>query len=275
MSKKKKVKSRRKKIRKVIEVECPEDLKEIAESGESEVIIRYKIPMIVYHGTSITNLDHILQNGLVPREIDNRDTNWKDAPSRTDMIYLSRTAFAIKYAWLATEEESANPIGVLFEIDTSTLDTDLNYPDEDFISQKDNIKDINQVRNNLEKHKERWFESLFAMGNICYKGIITPDLITRYCTMEFHKRADIFADLFVKTGLHYKDFVRGSDFFKELIEWLFGDREEIPHLTRLRKQFHDYKHKLNAEALTKLQENIEFWEEQDKDRTGITVVNLR
>ncbi len=54
--------------------------------------------MKLYHGCSVEHLRSILLNGLSPRA--DKKSNWKKAPSRSDMVYLTAAYpfyFALKH----------------------------------------------------------------------------------------------------------------------------------------------------------------------------------
>jgi hypothetical protein len=183
--------------------------------------------MKLYHGTSDTKLAKILQKGLRPRS--KRKGNWKDFPSRPDMIYLT-TAYAPYFA--LNVEGNGQP--VVLEIDADKLDENCFFPDEDFISQsiarrnKLPLKEVHdEICRDLERYQEHWQLSVENMGNCCYQGIIPVSAITRYVTWEVEKQSyvSIMAMDPCITPINYHFL---SEKYQGLIAWLFGDRQDLP-----------------------------------------------
>jgi hypothetical protein len=87
--------------------------------------------MLLYHGTTATILDTILQEGIKPRG--DKPSLWPDLPSRPDCAYMT-DGHGFYFAVAVS-----GPVGLLpkvvFEIDTDRLDQRLLLPDEDFVVQ--------------------------------------------------------------------------------------------------------------------------------------------
>lgn len=127
--------------------------------------------MRLFHGTSTEHLDQILANGIQPRSITGRPSNWEnDVPTRTDLVWLT-TAYAVYYAVEAAGEEH-DP--VLIEVDCKKL-PDI-FPDEDFIA---NLRsDGTHESWNVERaaidprdYEDLWSASLQRSGNISTSNV--------------------------------------------------------------------------------------------------------
>ena len=81
--------------------------------------------MKLYHGCSVEHLRSIVTEGLCPRS--EKKSNWKKAPSRPDMVYLTD---AYPFYFLLTHQGFA----AVVEINTRGLSRKQFFPDEDFIA---------------------------------------------------------------------------------------------------------------------------------------------
>ncbi|MCE5302613.1 MAG: hypothetical protein LLF97_05825 [Planctomycetaceae bacterium] len=84
--------------------------------------------MLLYHGTTATILNNILQEGIKPRG--DRPSLWPDLPSRPDCAYMT-DGYGFYFAVAVQEYDKK----VVFEIDTDRLNQRLLLPDEDFVVQ--------------------------------------------------------------------------------------------------------------------------------------------
>jgi len=227
--------------------------------------------MELYHGTSIEKLDEILRNGITPRE--ERQSNWKKAPSRSDMVYLS-TVYPFYFSVCAANSNKT----VVFEIDLLDLDRDKLYPDEDFIWQwqkrenKGKIIEHKDIRKNLEWWKFYWKESLKFMGTCCYKGIIKPEFIQRYCIFDCSKRTWLAMSI-MDPSISIDNFRFLSAHYEGFVSWLFGDQKLLPHVAEAKrdsKLFAD-----NEQIYTDYQKRILFWTKESQNRDGIEIVELK
>jgi len=149
--------------------------------------------MKLYHGCSVENLRSILLNGLCPRA--DKKSNWKKAPSRSDMVYLT-AAYPFYFAL------SHKGIVAVVEIDTRGLSRKRFFPDEDFIAlvlSRQEEKELDAVhgqsRDSLEAYQDRWKLSLGHLGNCCYQRTIPPKHITRYCLFDPSARPELAAEM--------------------------------------------------------------------------------
>lgn len=113
------------------------------------------------------------------------------------MVYLS-LAYAPYYAANATTHTDRMAI---IEVDTSKLDHGKLFPDEDYIEQclrvaPKALKEFRMenatlkkravfVRRNMHKWRELWQGSLEHFGNLCHKGSIPTDAITRIVAYKY------------------------------------------------------------------------------------------
>jgi hypothetical protein len=137
--------------------------------------------MILYHGTSIRNLESILKNGLTPRG--RRKSLWKDHPSAPDRVYLTN-AYAVYFANVAAQKGEK---GVILKVE---VDVDNLVADEDALAQT-KIADADALnamsikaktaywRKNAPKYPQLAQYSLDALGNAAHMGVIPPDQILK------------------------------------------------------------------------------------------------
>lgn len=140
--------------------------------------------MKLYHGTTASNLNSILDRGLMPRG--KRDSRWDDNPSRADSVYLT-DSYAPYFCFAGSD---AKQMGLVVEVDTERLNDERLLPDEDACEQimrgKDDVKGDLQER---VKHYRRllhcysgrgqWQISLKFLGTCAHHGKIFPRQITR------------------------------------------------------------------------------------------------
>lgn len=146
--------------------------------------------MKLYHGTSITVLDKILNRGLLPRG--KRKGNWRDAPARADCVYLTN-AYAPYFAIHTYDAQRRD--GVVLEIDTSLLEANKLLPDEDALEHAGRGTDtipgsmferVKHYRDRLELYNDgQWEASLDYMGTCAHLGKIPPGAITRVAIVPF------------------------------------------------------------------------------------------
>jgi len=197
-------------------------------NGQKEIF-----PMKLYHGTSKKYLDRILELGITPRS-QNGISNWKDAPSHPEMVYLTN-AYPFWFSIQASAEHEN--IGAVMEIDTGVLeDTDF-LPDEDFISQAnanynrhnqtDAIVDVHQIRKDIFGYQQYWTNSLEGLGNCCYHGIIPAEAIIRYCVIDWDKRPDLEFN-YTDHCLNIEHYTIRGEFYRDVVKWFFEDNEQLP-----------------------------------------------
>ena len=181
--------------------------------------------MKLYHGTTAELFPAISGKGLAPRG--RRRGNWKDYPSRKDMVYLT-SCYPLFFAFRAFKKHTH---ALLVEIDSDRLDEDSLHPDEDFIAQalsyqrKCSIEDVHaEVRENLEGYQHHWQDSLEGLGNCCHLGVVPTDAITRYCVVDLEKQKELV--LVCDPSISLLNFKFCGDRYKSLVSWLFGERPD-------------------------------------------------
>lgn len=221
--------------------------------------------MRLYHGTSGRLLRTILENGLWPRgEVG--DGNWKEFPSREDMVYLT-DAYPFFFAVNNCENED---FCVVFEVETGLMVEELLHPDEDFVAQtlahqrNKSLSEIHEkVKGELEFYQHHWKDSLERLGTCAYQDVIEPKAITRYCKFHPSQRVELAMNM-MDPSISLMNYFLLADKYRNLTQWMFGD---VPTYNPMSQYgFPDN---------PVLAEQNRFWEMQSKDRTGIEVVTLK
>src|SRR5216683_7063081 len=88
-------------------------------------------PMLLYHGTTADAADRMKTEGIKPRCQLAQGSQWKDAPSRYDCVYLT-SDYGGQYAMqlLAQSKAGRRREVAVIEIDSSQLDPSLLLADE-------------------------------------------------------------------------------------------------------------------------------------------------
>ena len=214
--------------------------------------------MKLYHGTSVAFVAQTQRYGIRPRK--DRASNWKEAPSHPDMVYLT-TTYPFYYATMSRDEK----VGVVFEIDASQLDQKRLHPDEDYLYHvlyKRDGKEPTKVQHqrlcaDLDMFQHMWLKSLAMLGNCAYRGTVPRRAITRYCLFNTALRPDL-AFYCMDASINFANYEWQGEAFQNLVEWFFGDRKLLPMVD---------------EADTP--EERRLWMAQSKDRTGIEVVEMK
>ena len=238
--------------------------------------------MILYHGTHFKNLDVILKEGVTPRKNKQarkkRKSNFKISPSHPDMVYMS-TAYPFYYATQAGEDITK---GLVLEIHADKLDESLCYPDEDFVYQKMRlaVEGLSHpyIRDNLTFYQYLKDESLSYSGCMCYKGSVPVSAIVRYCVIDFQQRQQLAWEM-MQPSISIMNYKVAGDKYRKIVQWCFGDIEELPFIQEAKNQKQMFEANKSAE-IQKIKdsfncdERIEVWSQESKDRTGIEVVSI-
>lgn len=220
--------------------------------------------MKVYHGTGIQHLVSILTNGLRPRN--KKKSNWKEFPSRKDMVYLS-TAYAPYFAMINNSDKA-----VILEIEIDELDQDKLFPDEDGIAQAlsqqekvplDEVHD--QVKDNLEFYQHLAMASIDLIGNICYQGTIKPEQIKRYTTIEFNKRTELTM-ICGDPSISVMNYKLCGNKYRTFTEWLMGDRPDF--------DIHGFGAEYSEFLYQQFPPQREQMQKMFNDRTGLLTVKV-
>ena len=216
--------------------------------------------MKLYHGTTEVSLEKLLVNGISPRG--DKSTNWKDYPSRVDMVYLTQS-YALYFAIQATQNTDKERI-LIIEVDSNKLNQTKFFPDEDFLAQEINdLSKHDEFRDNLVQYKNRWKDSLSKIGNVAYKGIVHPYSFSRYCLIDVKKHAEV-AMMGLDPTISIMNYKFVGFKYRNLIAWLFGDSDSLvtPEEVEMYKQ------------LPNMEQWLENWDRLSKDRSGIEIVNM-
>lgn len=183
--------------------------------------------MKLYHGTSGKHLESILKKGIQPRG--RRKGNWKEFPSRKDMVYLTN-AYAPFFAIQGTKGKQK---ALILELDCGKINEENLYPDEDFIAQAIaqqkgcGIEDVHdEVRENLESYQHHAMLSLEHLGNCSHKGKIPNLAVSRYCLVDCSKRTDL-SIMSLDPSISLMNYRFCGEKYRSVISWLFGDRKDF------------------------------------------------
>ena len=192
--------------------------------------------MRLFHGTTEAIAKRSLTDGLKPRMLTNKKTNWKINPSRKDMIYLSET-YAPYFAVVASAA-SRSKIG-LIEINVDSLDKDNLFPDEDFLEQASKgdqfglSRDMSErtlwFRDNLESFQHHWIDSFDKLGNVCYKGIIDRTKIKKVIIYNYEKNIEIGRKM-VDPSISIVNHCICGEKYRKLTQWLFGEEVKVEEI---------------------------------------------
>ena len=114
------------------------------------------------------------------------------------------------------------------------LDKSLLLPDEDFIAQTRKItvaagKSVHAtIRANLEDFKDEWEASIEALGTCCYKGIVPPDALTRWCILDVALRGEVWFNLFFVDEVSVEYHAKKGQWHRDCLAWAFGDSDSLP-----------------------------------------------
>ena len=208
-----------------------------------------------------------------------------------DMAYLT-TTYALYFAYMTTNFETESQIAII-EIDTDKLDKRKVYPYENFICdivrrqnadfqpEEKNKKLHKYIRNNLEKYRGNWTESLKILGTVGYKGIIPPNAITRYAVFDLAKNSGVLALSMMDPIICATNYALFGKFYRQFIAWLFDKTKELPHVkdgleTIYKITKHDNKIPADKKIeLTKhFREQVDLFRKLQKKRDGIRVVSM-
>ena len=216
--------------------------------------------MKLYHGTSERNLEKLLKDGLAPRG--EGITNWKEYPSRPDMVYLTQ-AYALYFAISASDTDTERCL--IMEIDTTKLNQTKFFPDEDFLAQEAGSLMMHEFfRDNIFDHKKRWKDSLLQLGNVAYRGKVHPYAFSRYCLFDAKVRPEIAMNALDPT-ISIMNYKFCGPKYRRLISWLFEDTDQL---------LCDYEIE-GAKIRPDAERFLKIWEEEGKKRDGVEVVNLK
>jgi hypothetical protein len=226
--------------------------------------------MKLYHGCSAKDLQSIMANGLCPRA--EKKSNWKKNPSRPDMVYLT---VAYPFYFALCHDGFAGVV----EIDTKGLDRKQFFPDEDFLTNLFVLRDgkelgpkrRGEIRIMLHTYGEYWKHSVQYQGNCCYRGMIPPHHITRYCIFDPKARPALAAEISGDPLINLTNYsVKGTS-YRQLVAWMFEDRKVLPMVAEAKEYLELAQRLQNAEQIEDAKKCLALWKKESCDRTGIDV----
>jgi hypothetical protein len=173
--------------------------------------------LLLYHGTSLSKLESILKDGIMPRRLSGK-SNW-DNESHHNMVYLTNS-YAPHYSLCSMDVEEDKPVVLEIKFDEESM---MNlFPDEDALEQANNSKYAKSCElDNLSlaerfdvpigfsemtiEDRTLWFKdnlyhfhmdssnrmfyekSLALLGTCCHEGMISADKIVRYTLLKPEK----------------------------------------------------------------------------------------
>ena len=209
--------------------------------------------MRLFHGTSTEHLEHILADGIQPRKITGRPSNWeRDVPSRTDLVWLT-AAYAVYYAVEASGEEH-DP--VLIEVDYTKL-PDI-FPDEDFIANQrfDGTKeswDAERAVIDPKDYQDSWLTSLQRSGNVS-TSYVPPDAIRSHRVIPIEGNGILLLDTgldVTPTDVNYP--IYGEFYSQCLAAYFEYDLSEMPDIVTKLQEDH-YRSLLGDDGFNTMQE---------------------
>ena len=186
--------------------------------------------MILYHGTSMSALTCISDEGVLRPGV---RCNWPDAPSRSDMIYLTN-CYAPHFA-IAAASEYDRPVVLEIEVSRDTLEQK-GFPDEDFLyqargpAQRDITHD--DCRELVFSNKNLASLSLERLGTIALRGTIPHTSIRRVAVIT---RPVPWALMFDPTISIMNHTILGK-FYENSLRLLFGDIDTMPRPSGLKPE---------------------------------------
>lgn len=152
--------------------------------------------MKLYHGTAARHLASIRKHGIRPRGRKVKG-NWKHTvASNPKAVYLTN-AYALYFAYNATNDDDGKDQLAILEVDTDKLNIVQLMPDEDWLEQATRTIKGNKMapfggmsmrtmwyRKRILDYWHLWTKSLDGLGTCCYYGTIPPSAITRVATLS-------------------------------------------------------------------------------------------
>jgi len=231
--------------------------------------------MKLYHGCPFKHLRSILANGIHPR-LDDKESNWRKAPSRPDMVYLT-VAYPFYFALNGSDRS------VVVEIDVKGLDRNRFFPDEDFIVAAlarhggEEGKELDalhaEARIMLATYQQYWRDSIRFLGNCCYQGVIPQQCVTRYCIFDPTVRPELAAEM-NEPLINLSNFAAMEQQYRQLVSWMFGGRKTLPMVADTEEQIRSMQEaSAPAEHLEAAKQRLALWKKESRSRTGIEVWN--
>ena len=230
-----------------------------------------RLPRFLYHGTHLSNLESVLAGGLHPRG--EAPSSWLEQPSRPDCVYLTANQ-GFAYGRVNNEDGKV----AVFEVELSSLNKRLLYPDEDYIADYlahqpgsgGTYHDLLPVViKNISSYRKFWKKSIEGMGSVAHRGVIPLRAITRYCTLDFRQRQNNYISGSRPVSSLWQYYALKEQLSQNTL-WFFGDVSELYEASALRDTC-----KIAGDSLPEFERRLKVWLKESADRTGISVVRLR
>jgi len=222
--------------------------------------------MKLYYGTSYNHFIEILVNKLKP--LGETKSNCNQHPNKNNMVYLTTT---YPFTFSFNEEK-----GAVFEIDLLSLDHNLLYLDINFIwsvIKENNKHDLSNdtifktVEENIKDFQHYWVHSINSLSTCLYDDMIDPLIIERCCIIDWKKRTSLQMEI-LDPIINVVNHSVMCDHYQEMVQWFFGDIQELPQVKRIRENQEMFPDK-------DFQHEIDYWNQQSKSRLGIDVMNFK
>lgn len=169
--------------------------------------------MLLYHGTSQTNVADILLHGLSPRY--DAPGNWyTNVKSNRNVVYLTKSVVDPEHYALRSAIVSNSKQAAILCIDTDFLDAYMLRVDENFLDIESRGTHANcgiderKAQRLVVESDDRWEESLAVFGACSHYGVIPAEAISvykqnidirsiRYYRPEFEEHTDPTANCYV------------------------------------------------------------------------------
>lgn len=198
--------------------------------------------MILYHGTNEKSLPAILQQGIKPRS-DSKPGNWLHTiESNPTAVYLSN-AYALYFAFNASDHTDKEDRLVVLEIDTKKLKAANLCADEDVVAQA-NVGQAPEVQGMNLIEATRYYRehihtydfkvSLDRMGTCGYRGTIPTKAIKRIALVDqkvYLKMMFIGHD----PSISLANYMVCGDKYRDTLKWLFDPDSVTVEETRFGK----------------------------------------
>jgi hypothetical protein len=152
----------------------------------------------LYHGTLTALLPGIMEKGLRPRGKAKSHDEYLQMASMPQFVYLTSSYdLAVQHAARISERTANGADITVVGVELNSLDRDLLYPDEDYLSEEWNsdLRDWTvRVRlNYMKRHQDEWKESLGMMKTVAHRSMIPVTALTEYPVPLWMEKAARFS----------------------------------------------------------------------------------
>ena len=153
--------------------------------------------VVLYHGTLASLAPSIMREGLKPRGKTPSHDEYMNSASLPQFVYLTSSAgIALEHACRISQRTAGGVDVTVFTIDIDTLNPDLIYPDEDYLSDEWNSDftdwSLKEQLEFIEAKQDTWEESLDMFKTIAYRGIVRVKAIREVPDWAIQMKRDKF-----------------------------------------------------------------------------------